>query len=99
MGICPLPEAVVIARADRLAQTTEPGPGPGELDTQNREPDRDDDERGPGRHNHDDAKQQNGGTDDTDNDAPCRLVRKMNRFPYQPFGPSFLPRLAVALGQ
>ena len=98
MGFCPLPEIVVIACADRLAQTTEPGSGPGELDAQNRQPDRDNDERGPGRHDHDDAKQQNGGTDDTDNDAPCRLVRKMKRFLNQPSGPSFLPRLAVALG-
>jgi len=99
MSFGALAEVIVVARTDRLAQAFEPGPGPGELDAEDCKSNRDDDQRGTGRHDHDDAEQQDGCAHDTDDDAPCRLVREMNRLPDQVSGPSFLLRLAVALGR
>ena len=99
MGFGALAEVIVVARTDRLAQAFEPGPGPGELDAEDCKSNRDDDQRGTGRHDHDDAEQQDGRTHNADDDAPCRLVREMNRFLNQAVGPSFLLRLAVALGR
>ena len=57
MSFGPLPEPVVVARADGFAEALEPRPGPGELDTEYREADRDHHEGGARSHDHDDAEQ------------------------------------------
>ena len=64
-----------IATGDGFTQSLQPGPRPREFDAEYGEADRYDDERGSGRHEHDDADQQDRRPDQADDDLSCCLVR------------------------
>ena len=61
-------EVIGVAIRNGLAQAPQPGACPGELDAEYGEADGNDDQSGTGRHEHDDADQQHGRADHTDDD-------------------------------
>jgi len=91
-------QAVRVSGTNGLTQALEPGPGPGELDTQYREPNRYDNQRRARRDQHHHTNDKYSYADDSDDNASRRFVRQVQCSLDQPSGPSFLPRLVVALG-
>ena len=99
MRFCALAKVVVVAIADRFAKTLEPYPGKCEFDAENGKTNRYKDQRWPGSDNHDHTEQQHGRAHDAYDDASRRFIREMNDLLDQAVRPSFLLRLAVALGR
>jgi len=77
-----------VAVADRFAQTLQPVARPGELDAQYCEPDRNNNNSRSGRHQHDDAEYEHGGTDHADDNSARGFISQM----YNPLYQRTLPK-------
>lgn len=98
MFLCPIIEFIGVAIANRCTRPFQPQACPRELDTEYRKADRYEHERRTWRHDHHDTDNQHRYTDNGDDDAPGHLICDVkNSFDHR-LCPSFLKRLAVALG-
>jgi len=68
-------EVIRVAIADRFAQALQPHARPGEFDAEDRKAYRNHYDSGAGRHDHDDADQQNRGADHPNGDATSGFIR------------------------